>query len=400
MLSRDKRKPQYLWHQTIACKLYNDETTLSEAQKGHIQSTYRYLLGRLAQREVTLSNFVQSRGNSHKWSHSFLHKLCRRMDIEDCDLRQTRALGCGCAELGNGQHEIQGCAWLAIMGKQWSSFSLDAENEVVDDNWSLETLYQEKIRHDKNAHVIKWKARHYFKDAADGLVEHICRRGFVYGLDDEVVSHRTRTNANESLQQEEEMEVIKCLPAKEKPWEYTRILTVKAVADLTGVVKTVSPKEISRVTRTKSCLFGSKNFFATIETQHLVIGMNTFLRVIDVALMFENGQVLLVSECEADHILELLWSSLHQLEKRSFCFLNLVFTWQKAGRDTKFHDVSLPLGCHLNRTLPPVSRMHQSCRSNMMADEENSTMQNTFCKPGSRRCCSRFESSRAMNSLR
>ncbi|KAI9922335.1 hypothetical protein PsorP6_000603 [Peronosclerospora sorghi] len=86
-------------------------------------------------------------------------------------------------------------------GQEMSLISNDAppsKNEVVDDNWSLETLYQEKIRHDKIAHVIKWKARHCFKDAADGLVEHICRRGFVYALDDEVVSHRTRTNSNES----------------------------------------------------------------------------------------------------------------------------------------------------------------------------------------------------------
>ncbi|KAG2781266.1 hypothetical protein PC116_g3970 [Phytophthora cactorum] len=57
---------------------------LSKDQQMAVEPIYRELLRPLAQRETTTSNFVKSRGNTHKWTRSFLHELCCRMDLEDC----------------------------------------------------------------------------------------------------------------------------------------------------------------------------------------------------------------------------------------------------------------------------------------------------------------------------
>jgi len=57
---------------------------LTKRQQSVVEPAFRELLGPVAKRESTLSNFVKSRGNSHKWTRSFLHELCCRMDLEDC----------------------------------------------------------------------------------------------------------------------------------------------------------------------------------------------------------------------------------------------------------------------------------------------------------------------------
>ncbi|OWZ16493.1 hypothetical protein PHMEG_0009706 [Phytophthora megakarya] len=59
---------------------------ITKHQENVVEIVCRELLRYLAQRETTLSNFVKSRGNSHKWTRSFLHELCCRMDLEDCNI--------------------------------------------------------------------------------------------------------------------------------------------------------------------------------------------------------------------------------------------------------------------------------------------------------------------------
>ena len=86
--------------------------------------------------------------------------------------------------------------------------------------------------------------------------------------------------------------------------------------------------------------------------------MSAFLRLIDVVLVFQNEEVLLVSECEADHILELLWSIRGNANTCSFTFMNLAFAFDglvRGGNHPKFHDAHLVLGCGLDRKLPLLS---------------------------------------------
>ncbi|KAF1783822.1 hypothetical protein GQ600_27832 [Phytophthora cactorum] len=70
------------------------------------------------------------------------------------------------------------------------------------------------------------------------------------------------------------------------------------------------------------------------------------------------ANVLLVSECEADHILELLWSARGDSTACSFSFVNLAFACESLDRgdgSTKFHETHLALGSSLDQDLPLLS---------------------------------------------
>ena len=95
--------------------------------------------------------------------------------------------------------------------------------------------------------------------------------------------------------------------------------------------------------------------------------VNTFLRKIDVVPVFRNGKVLLLSECEADHILGLLWITCGKKTKCSFHFMNLAFDRESLARGeahTKFSNVFRALGYQVVQELPLLSAMacHFGCQ--------------------------------------
>ena len=73
----------------MACYLFNGEPMIVTEQQAKVEQAFRDLLRPLVQREETPSNFVRSRGNSHMWMRSFLHELCRRMDLECCTYKRV-----------------------------------------------------------------------------------------------------------------------------------------------------------------------------------------------------------------------------------------------------------------------------------------------------------------------
>ncbi|KAK1946350.1 hypothetical protein P3T76_001903 [Phytophthora citrophthora] len=271
---------------------------------------------------------------------------------------------------------VRGLLEWAANGIQFRKTQLDRTSELVDENWTLETLYQEKLRVDKIAQVIQSKAQFNFKDCADELIAEICTRGLVYGLDDEVcvTSHtdecERELQVEEEVQQEREVGMVQCSPAKEKLWAFERILGARSVEDLKTMVEVLDmtqfirqwifPKELASLAWSGARIYGTENFFATIAARKGVDQLNGFARVIDVALVFKNSQVLLVSECEADHILELLWSTKIAC---SFSFVNLSFACESLDRfgvDTMIRDGRLALGSGLDRKLPLLSTI--ACR--------------------------------------
>uniref|UniRef100_A0AAV1V4W0 ubiquitinyl hydrolase 1 n=1 Tax=Peronospora matthiolae TaxID=2874970 RepID=A0AAV1V4W0_9STRA len=278
---------------------------------------------------------------------------------------------------------------------------LNPNKELVDENWSLETMYQEKLHVDKIAKIIDSKAHLDSKLSADAVVDEICCRGFVYGLDDEVcvTSHtdecERELQIEEEIIQEREVEVMKCVPIEEKVWKYEKILCARSVKDLNGVVQVVEmtdfigqsviPKEMTSLAWSSSRIFGTVNFFTTIgtcNTQTSAEQMNAFLRMIDVVLVFRNGQVLLLSECEADHILELLWSARGR-KHCNFRFINLAFAREslaRGGTITKFRDVHLALGQQLDQELPLLSTIacHVFTGETMMAKEQRAKVEQAF----------------------
>eukprot|EP00644_Phytophthora_capsici_P009382 jgi/Phyca11/543907/estExt2_Genewise1Plus.C_PHYCAscaffold_130295 len=266
---------------------------------------------------------------------------------------------------------VRGLLEWATNGIHFRKTQLDRNLELVDENWTLETLYQEKLRVDKIAQVIKSKAQFDFRDCADELIAEICETGLVYGLDDEVcvTSHtdecERELQVEEEVQQECEVEAVECSPAKEKLWAFERILRAQSIEDLKTVVgvldmaqfirQWIYPKELASLAWPSARIYGTENFFATTEARRGVDRLNEFVRVIDVALVFKNRQVLLVSECEADHILELLWSTKIAC---SFSFVNLSFVCESLNRFggfAKIRDGRLALGSGLDRELPLLS---------------------------------------------
>ncbi|KAH7463121.1 uncharacterized protein KRP23_13338 [Phytophthora ramorum] len=172
------------------------------------------------------------------------------------------------------------------------------------------------------------------------------------------------------LQTEEEnvkiraCEVAQCSPAQEEAWKYSATLSVRSVHELDGVVQIVDMEsfvrqqispELAHLTWASARIFGTVNFFSTILARESMDRTTEFLRQIDVLLVFDNDEILLVSECEADHILKLVWSS----SATSFRFVNLGFAWESIGRvgkHSKFRDMMhLILGSQLDRAVSLLS---------------------------------------------
>ncbi|KAI9996430.1 hypothetical protein PInf_014153 [Phytophthora infestans] len=251
---------------------------------------------------------------------------------------------------------VRGLLEWASNGIHFQKTQLNHETELVNEDWSLKTLYQEKITEDKIARVIEAKARFGVEGVDDALIAEICRRGCVYGMDDEVciTAHtdecERELHVEEEEEHEQEREVAVSRPRKEKTWNYSSILGARSIENLYGIVDVMTD-----LAWTRSKLFGTENFFTTIVARKGMDHLNEFLRLIDVMLIFENGQVLLVSECEADHILGLLWANNCNC---SFRLVNFAFVCEaidRIGAQAQFRDVAMARGSHLDADVPHLS---------------------------------------------
>ena len=82
-------------------------------------------------------------------------------------------------------------------------------------------------------------------------------------------------------------------------------------------------------------VYGTDNFFKTVEnpSPNLIFSMNDYLRHVDFFLVFDNGDVVLISEREADNIQMLTWTE----ECRTFVMRSLTYTRkQPAGESVTF----------------------------------------------------------------
>ncbi|KAE9037067.1 hypothetical protein PR001_g7199 [Phytophthora rubi] len=269
---------------------------------------------------------------------------------------------------------VRGLLEWANNGIHFRKTQLDGDAELVDEEWSLEALYETELKSGKISHAIEAKAQLNWLGLGgvnDELIARICERGLKYGLDDEVcVSLHTdecerELQVEEEVQQQQELELAQCCPAPEKTWNYAAILQAKSVNDLEGVVaindmenfirKWIRPVEVADLAWSTARIFGTENFFSTIVAREKKDQLSEFLRLVDVMLVFDNGDVLLVSECEADHILQLLWSSSGNPTKPSFKFINIAFAWkciESVGTNATLGEVDLVLGSSVGTALP------------------------------------------------
>ncbi|POM69331.1 Hypothetical protein PHPALM_14391 [Phytophthora palmivora] len=269
---------------------------------------------------------------------------------------------------------VRGLLEWASSGIHYRKTQLDRGAELVDEDWSLETLYQEKMTTDKIARIIQAQARCGFEGVDDVIVAQVCRRAWAYGLDDEmcVTAHtdecERELQVEEEVQQVQELEIAQHTPAMERTWKYADILQIRSIRELEGLVQVfdmqsytsllTSSKELSNLAWFSAQIFVTDNFASTILTRTGITCVNEFIRVCDTILVFNNGQVLLVSECEADHILELLWSTRGDSTACDFRFMNLAFACEaidRVGLRATFQDVHMTLGCRLDGNLSMLS---------------------------------------------
>ncbi|KAG2522160.1 hypothetical protein BBO99_00006104 [Phytophthora kernoviae] len=294
------------------------------------------------------------------WIASFDEIAQSILQASDCNcLSKLSAIDVLKWVLDNTQAEaVRGLVEWARNGIHFRETQLDKGAELISENWLLATLYQEALSVDKIARVIEAMACRGFKGSNDELVTAICRSG-----------HK---------------------PAEEKIWTYTNIMRAQSVDDLCGIVEVVdmrsyihqwvSPKELTNLDWSSARIFGTENFFSTITGREKLDSMTEFLRVIDVMLVFHNGHVLLVSEFEADHILELLWSSRKSSTACNFRFLNLSFACEgidRVGAQTKFRCVRQALGSRLDQSLALLSTVacHLYNGETMLAKHQLATVE-------------------------
>jgi Protein of unknown function (DUF3638)/Protein of unknown function (DUF3645) len=124
------------------------------------------------------------------------------------------------------------------------------------------------------------------------------------------------------LEEEEEIEIPRLRAVSELDWSLSSIFSVHSPSQLpknTGVMSTsefisknLSPTSINRI-RWTGRIYGSRNFFTTVvdKANQTPYPLNHYLRLVDVGIHFPNGEVLLVSEQEADFLMETYWEKMH-----------------------------------------------------------------------------------------
>lgn len=161
-------------------------------------------------------------------------------------------------------------------------------------------------------------------------VKTICSKAHRYGLDDKVLVASHDQECEREVQQEKEQhqeEVLQqknCTARQEIPWEYRKVLLAQTATDVNNKIilielgefvrKNMRPTDCSKVLWSAAKVYGTCNFFTTVVTPMGCGAANEFTRKIDAMLLFLDGSVLLLSECEADHILGLLWTTTRALQ--------------------------------------------------------------------------------------
>ena len=92
-------------------------------------------------------------------------------------------------------------------------------------------------------------------------------------------------------------------------------------------------------------IYGTVNFFLSVENlaTDTSLSANDYLRLVDFFLVFQNGDVILLSEKEADAVLKLTWTN----DCRTFVMMSLTYARkrQNATSNVTFQAPSNPTGC-------------------------------------------------------
>ena len=232
---------------------------------------------------------------------------------------------------------------LTEWGHQGSHFccTQDPGDRLLPEQFALDDMYAPALETATTADVIHANQQAFRRTMTtttttngDDVMMKISRRAVTFGSDIYTARSAFDEECERELEQERELEkeverqLPKQIPRSEVDWDYGTILTAPGPLDLpdgagiqnlgdavSSMLSTQLRRQVQRIQFHGSNVYVTKNFFATVMSEHnnVVEELDEYLRLPDVLLVYNSGDVLLVSEREAEKILELYqtmpWSS-------------------------------------------------------------------------------------------
>eukprot|EP00922_Rhytidocystis_sp_ex-Travisia-forbesii_P011573 GHVS01017233.1.p1 GENE.GHVS01017233.1~~GHVS01017233.1.p1 ORF type:complete len:2969 (-),score=333.08 GHVS01017233.1:391-9297(-) len=237
----------------------------------------------------------------------------------------------------------RGLAEWAKQGLYYGSTVEQSDAAVIYENWDLTDLYQGSCSTKSLAEIVEVNASACIAhaggavtigDRGNDVCRNICQRGHEFGSDISVVATRRGEECEREIQQEEqieeeaEREISKPEAVAEPAWEYNAIATVSsieelkchvAVEDLATALQ--SRSHINDLGSVKWNIPDAKGIFCTEHFFETVMGYSDLsMRHVDVLVMLPDQSVLLLSDREADAILDVVWQ---HSDRTNAKFMNL-----------------------------------------------------------------------------
>eukprot|EP00899_Mesostigma_viride_P019524 jgi/Mesvir1/27573/Mv07318-RA.1 len=232
----------------------------------------------------------------------------------------------------------QGAHFALTHGATW-------HRALVDEEVALDRMYESALAEQPASQLVEKLVERAVADSGNRLdgrmaamMEGIRDRGRKYGSDFSVVvsqmalggecERELEMQAEQEVEVEKEVQLPMCTPRAEVTWDYASVLHIRSPRELPAPVLTLQngtalllPTGLrsipwsDKVFMTYNFLQGTlNNVTITVvgqpprPTPEKGLELNEFLRAVDAMLYFpDTGEVLLLSEREADAVLELLW---------------------------------------------------------------------------------------------
>lgn len=130
----------------------------------------------------------------------------------------------------------------------------------------------------------------------------------------------------QELEEEVEPEIPRMCPVPESDWNFSSIFTCSTphtlpitTYSLSDVMKSRLVPQTLALIKWSADIYCTTNFLETVANSSQVkeLCLNKYLRLVDAAIRFPGGEVLLISEREADHLLNLFWEGVTQRQRRN-----------------------------------------------------------------------------------
>ncbi|KAG9403249.1 hypothetical protein AC1031_005895 [Aphanomyces cochlioides] len=211
-----------------------------------------------------------------------------------------------------------------------------ASSEVIDESWNLEDLFRDGVVKGSLAETVSSQIRKN-DESKSCFLANIKSRCLDFGREIEVQMQYFKECEQELQQEEEQQHEIQTVSSgkvkmKEEIWEYASALKATSVQELDINVKPlayvaqIAAAEGLALVKWPPTLFGTINFFSTIQSPSL-----DNIRLADAVLVLPNGEWVLLSDKEADAILELLWEN----SETSVGYLNFSALKSSPGHSSK-----------------------------------------------------------------